>query len=62
MDVTKAASGEVYVSNTYITNANKGIFLSTTAGFITVNINNTVIVNLTNNGIGIGDQRTFSPP
>jgi hypothetical protein len=60
VDVTKAASGEVYVSNTYITNANKGIFLSTTAGFITAFINDTMIVNATTNGVESASNGVFT--
>lgn len=51
VDVAKAASGEVYITDTYITNANKGVSLATSAGFLTVGINNTVIVNMTTNGV-----------
>ena len=60
VDVAKAASGEVYVSNTYITNANKGVFLSTSAGFITAFINDTMIVNATTNGVESASNGIFT--
>jgi hypothetical protein len=60
VDVSKAASGEVYVSNTYITNANKGVFLSTSAGFITAFINDTMIVNATTNGVESASNGIFT--
>ena len=60
VDVAKTASGEVYVSNTYITKTNKGVFLSTTAGFITAFINDTMIVNATTNGVESASNGIFT--
>lgn len=60
VDVTKATSGEVSVTDTFITNANNGIRLSTTSGFLTVFINNTVIINATTNGVESATNGIFT--
>jgi len=60
VDVAKSATGEVYVSDTYITRVNKGISISTTAGFLTVFINNTTIVNPTSNGVESATNGIFT--
>jgi hypothetical protein len=43
--VNLSASGAVYVTNTYITNVSSGIVAQTTAGALTVTINQTTIAN-----------------
>jgi len=60
IDVAKTASGEVYVTNTHITEVNNGIRLATTAGFLTVGINNVTIVNTTTNGIDSATNGIFA--
>jgi hypothetical protein len=51
IEVSKAATGEVYISSTYITNANRGIVLTNTTGFLTVFINDVIIANAATNGV-----------
>jgi hypothetical protein len=46
IDISTTATGDVYVTNTYITKSNKGVVAATTAGALIVVINNTDIVNI----------------
>jgi hypothetical protein len=48
IDINKTAAADVYVTDTYITNSNKGIVAATTAGAVIVVVNNTDIVNVAN--------------
>jgi hypothetical protein len=53
--VNLSASGAVYVTNTYITNVSSGIVAQTTAGALTVTINQTTIANPTVYGFQAAD-------
>jgi hypothetical protein len=59
IDVAKAANGELYVTDTYITNVANGIRMTTTGGSIIGAINNTTIVNPTTNGVDAASASIF---
>ena len=50
IEVALAAGADVYITNTYITNVNKGIFANTTTGVTIVSVSNTNVLNVNANG------------
>ena len=51
IDVAKSADGELYVRDSYITNTNTGIRVTTTAGFLVSSIDNVFMDNMAGNGV-----------
>jgi hypothetical protein len=49
IDISTAATADVYVTNTYITKSNKGVVAATTAGDLSVVIDNTDVVKINAN-------------
>jgi hypothetical protein len=50
IQINLSAAGAVYVTNTYITEVSNGIVAQTSAGALTVTLNQTTIVNVATNG------------
>ncbi len=51
INVAKSTDSDLYVRDTYITNTNAGIVMTTSAGFVTASIDNVRLDNLAGNGI-----------
>jgi len=60
IEVAKAATGEVYVTDSYITNVNRGVVLATSAGFLTVAMTNVTVANPTTNGVESSTNNVFA--
>src|SRR5450432_3013277 len=50
IEVALGAGADVYITNTYITNVNKGVLANTTTGFTVVSLNNTSVLNANASG------------
>jgi hypothetical protein len=55
VEVALSAAADVYVSNTYITNVNKGVLASNSSGFAILSITNTYILNVATSGVETGN-------